>query len=36
MAAFVAIAAIGFTFDRSLNWLRQKVIYWQADAPSLT
>ena len=35
MAAFVAIAAIGFSFDRSLSWLRKKVLYWQADAPTL-
>ena len=35
MAAFAAIAAIGFSFDRSLAWLRRKVIYWQADTPSL-
>ncbi|MDH7798978.1 MULTISPECIES: ABC transporter permease [unclassified Beijerinckia] len=36
MAAFVAIAAIGFTLDRSLNWLRGRVIHWQGSTYSLT
>jgi NitT/TauT family transport system permease protein len=31
-AAFVVIAAIGFTFDRTLTFLRRRLIYWQKDA----
>lgn len=36
MAAFAAIAMIGFFFDRSLSWLRKKALYWQADAPAFS
>ena len=31
MAAFVVIAAIGFTFDRNLTFLRRRLIYWQKE-----
>ena len=31
MAAFVTIAMIGFTFDRTFVWLRRRLIYWQGD-----
>lgn len=35
MAAFVVIASIGFVFDRTLVWLRRKLIYWQVDGAGL-
>lgn len=31
MAAFAVIAAIGFTFDRTLIFLRRRLIYWQKE-----
>jgi ABC-type nitrate/sulfonate/bicarbonate transport system permease component len=31
MAAFAVIAAIGFTFDRTLIVLRRRLIYWQTE-----
>ncbi len=31
MAAFAVIAAIGFTFDRTLTFLRRRLIYWQKE-----
>jgi ABC-type nitrate/sulfonate/bicarbonate transport system permease component len=31
LAAFAVIAAIGFTFDRTLTFLRRRLIYWQKD-----
>jgi ABC-type nitrate/sulfonate/bicarbonate transport system permease component len=33
MAAFAVISAIGFTFDRTLIFLRRRVIFWQREAP---
>jgi ABC-type nitrate/sulfonate/bicarbonate transport system permease component len=35
MAAFAVIAAIGFTFDRTLTFLRRRLIYWQKDSIGL-
>jgi NitT/TauT family transport system permease protein len=35
MAAFAVISAIGFTFDRTLIFLRRRIIFWQKDAPGL-
>lgn len=32
MAAFAVIAAIGFTFDRTLIFLRRRLIYWQKES----
>jgi len=32
MAAFAVIAAIGFTFDRTLTFLRHRLIYWQKES----
>ena len=31
MAAFAVIAAIGFSFDRTLIFLRRRLIYWQKE-----
>ena len=31
MAAFAVISAIGFTFDRTLIFLRRRIIFWQKD-----
>ena len=31
MAAFMTIAIIGFTLDRTLGLLRRKILYWQPD-----
>ena len=31
MAAFAVISAIGFTFDRTLIFLRRRLIYWQKE-----
>jgi NitT/TauT family transport system permease protein len=35
MAAFAVISAIGFTFDRTVIFLRRRIIFWQKDAPGL-
>ena len=35
MAAFVVIAAIGFTFDRTLTFLRRRLLYWQQESTGL-
>jgi NitT/TauT family transport system permease protein len=35
MAAFTVIAAIGFTFDRTLTFLRRRLIYWQQESTGL-
>jgi NitT/TauT family transport system permease protein len=35
MAAFIVIATIGFSFDRTLSWARRRLIYWRGDGPHL-
>jgi ABC-type nitrate/sulfonate/bicarbonate transport system permease component len=34
-AAFVVIAVLGFCLDRLLLGLRNRVIFWQKDAPAI-
>lgn len=35
MAGIAAVAIIGFTLDRSLVWLRHRIVFWQPEAAEL-